>query len=565
MADEAQTIRNINWRDVFPFTNLFKAFRVAVHPSKLVLALTALLLIYFGGLVLDQLWPNRHLVHNTAANVGFYHPDRSSARDADNPRGIFRSFFFHQVNQLNAVVGGVLSPNPARVVAGVAGFVVAGPAWLLREHPVYFTLFAIWFLLIWSIFGGAISRIAAVHVARDEKISVRQAIRFSVNKLLSFAFAPLIPVIILLVIGAVVAFGGLLLYIPYVGPIALGLVFILALVAGLVMTLVLLGLLGGFNLMYPTIAVEGSDSFDAISRSFSYVFARPWRMLFYTLVAVAYGALTYTFVKFFIWLLLSLTHYFVGWWLTGQPQMYWDGTGPERASIWPAPNPNGDLPYTVDHDHLKWSESVAAGFISFWVYLVIGLLGAYAISFYFSANTIIYFLMRREVDATELEDVYVEETEDEFADTPTATGGTLPGDPAAAAAVPATPAATTRASNAADSSSPSWSSSASGGVGDSGGGASANAGTGNAGAIDSAGATNTPPGTASTGDAAPEHRHHPRLPTPAPATPATSAPGGGVTGTAGSADPGSTGDAQPYTAPQTDAPPDQPSGGPSTT
>ena len=37
------------------------------------------------------------------------------------------------------------------------------------------------------------------------------------------------------------------------------------------------GTVGGFGLMYPTVAVEGSDSFDAISRSFSYVFARPWR------------------------------------------------------------------------------------------------------------------------------------------------------------------------------------------------------------------------------------------------------------------------------------------------
>ena len=53
--------------------------------------------------------------------------------------------------------------------------------------------------------------------------------------------------------------------------------------AGFVMTITLFGTIGGFNLMYPTIAVEGSDSFDAITRSFSYVYARPWRMLFYTL------------------------------------------------------------------------------------------------------------------------------------------------------------------------------------------------------------------------------------------------------------------------------------------
>ena len=63
------------------------------------------------------------------------------------------------------------------------------------------------------------------------------------------------------------------------------------------MTLVALGTAGGFNLMYPTIAVEGSDSFDAISRSFSYIYARPWRMIWYTMVAIVYGALTFLFVR----------------------------------------------------------------------------------------------------------------------------------------------------------------------------------------------------------------------------------------------------------------------------
>src|SRR4051794_10038285 len=56
MADEPQTIRAIHWRDVFPFLNLFRAFRVAIHPSKLVLGLLALLTIYAGGRILDGLW-----------------------------------------------------------------------------------------------------------------------------------------------------------------------------------------------------------------------------------------------------------------------------------------------------------------------------------------------------------------------------------------------------------------------------------------------------------------------------------------------------------------------------
>jgi hypothetical protein len=528
MADEAQTVRSINWREVFPFTNLFKAFRVAVHPSKLVLALTALLLIYFGGRILDGLWVDKHLVQpgeghgtsvaavqsaqvaldrmrdlamdsagrvRTAEELGLTGGEPSPLHRG-KPRGIFITFFDFEVEQVNTVTQGVLAWEWGVVGAATCNFVVTGPAWLLTWHPLYFFLFGVWFLLTWSIFGGAISRIAAVHVARDEKISVRQAVRFSLNKLLSFIFAPLIPVLILLVIGVVIAAcGWVLFHIPILGPIVAAVLFFLALIAGLVMTLVLLGLAGGFNLMYPTVAVEGSDSFDAISRSFSYVFARPWRMLFYTAVAIVYGALTYLFVRFFIWLLLALTHFFVSWWLTdkGQPGQYF-------PYIWPGPRGSfmNMLVYSPGYEHLKWSEDAAAGIISFWVYLVIGLLGAYAISFYFSANTIIYYLMRREVDATELEDVYVEESEDEFADTAgagAAGGGGGGGTPAATNIVTTTVSSTTVAtvSEPADS-------------------------------------------------------------IPAPSTGSTSAPSGGVTGAAGSADPGGGAPSQSYTEPSSDAP-----------
>ena len=459
MADEAQTIRSINWREVFPFTHLFRAFRIAVHPSKLLLALAALLLIYLGGRVLDGVWPRDHLA--MPGELGFYAGARAESdqfdaamrraqRMTNRPivatddtalvrRGIFISFFEYEVGRINDVAQGVLSNDwftgsmaSPGVFPSVGAFLVA-PGLLFHNHPVYALLFFAWFLLVWSLFGGAISRIAAVHVARDEKISVRQALRFSISKVLSFLFAPLIPLMIIMVIGVIVsATGWALLHIPWVGPIVMGLVFFLALLAGFIMTLVALGTIGGFNLMFPTVAVEGSDSFDAISRSFSYVFARPWRMLFYTAVAIAYGALTYLFVRLFLFVMLLLTHFFVGWWLPEgrAPDRHWNGPPPgsmdRPAVMWPVPDWE-DLTYDVNYAGLKASEDIAAGAISFWVYMTIGLLGAYAISFYFSANTIIYYLMRREVDATELDDVYVEETEDEFGEpVATSTTGTTP-------------------------------------------------------------------------------------------------------------------------------------------
>jgi hypothetical protein len=61
MADESQQIRGIHWREAFPFTHLFRAFRIAIHPSKLVLGLIALLALYAGGRLLDGLWSAQSL------------------------------------------------------------------------------------------------------------------------------------------------------------------------------------------------------------------------------------------------------------------------------------------------------------------------------------------------------------------------------------------------------------------------------------------------------------------------------------------------------------------------
>ena len=252
-----------------------------------------------------------------------------------------------------------------------------------------------------------------MHVGvRDEKIAIRQALRFSTAKFLSFFSAPIIPLLIILAVGIVVAIGGLLLNVPWIGPIIVGVLFFLALVAGFVMTLVAVGMAGGLNLMYPTIAVEGSDSFDAISRSFSYLYARPWRLAFYSALAIVYGSICYLFVHYFVFLMLSLTHWFMGllvFYHAENTALLWN-------VIWPMPTSGTDLTYDISYLSLGSGDAVGAFFVSLWVYLVIGLLGAFAISFYFSINTIIYYLMRREVDATEMDDVYLEQSDDDFAD-----------------------------------------------------------------------------------------------------------------------------------------------------
>jgi hypothetical protein len=72
--------------------------------------------------------------------------------------------------------------------------------------------------------------------------------------------------------------------------------------------------------------------------------------------------------------------------------------------LWKAPTFAGQRVAFVRRSHreLKCSEDIAAGLIAFWVHLLRRDAGAFAISFYFSSNTIIYYLLRKEFDATEM-------------------------------------------------------------------------------------------------------------------------------------------------------------------
>lgn len=506
MPDEPQVVRGIDWKSTFPFTLIFKSFRIAIHPSKLVLALVALVLIYVGGRFLDAVWPADWLavpdeltlyidsrneqdpsktfserrqrarkqilddfkaelnrIGKPGGDLADIKADLLKQRDQDVKRaqedfdpakqtspedkarvqkerdraiqaayaraslrwnsirtvkgvGLFKTLWEHQMGMIHQIV------NPdrldrrfgqANICQRIWAFFTVGPGWAIRHHPLYFTIFGIWFLIVWAIFGGAISRIAAVQVARDERIAFRQALGFSTAKFLSFVSAPIIPLLIILFVGLVVSVGGLIFNIPLIGPIVAGALYFLALGAGFVMTLVLLGLLGGFNLMYPTIAVEGSDSFDAISRSFSYLYARPWRLLLYTVIAAIYGGICYLFVRFFLLIMLWLTHSFTGLLIFRQA----DNAAPLWPTLWPNPLTAGHLTYSIDFLTLSGGQDAGAVLVAFWVYLAIALLGAFAISFYFSANTVVYMLMRHEVDATELDDVYMEQTEEDLSQT----------------------------------------------------------------------------------------------------------------------------------------------------
>jgi hypothetical protein len=300
----------------------------------------------------------------------------------------------------------------AWVLRGAWGF-----CWLIREHWVFAAIFLVGSLAILAVFGGAMARIAALEFCRQERISIGQALSFSCSKALSFFSAPLIPIFLSVAAGVMIALSGLVGSIPFVGDVLLVLLLGITILIGMGIAFLLIGLIAGAGLMYPTIAVEGSDSFDSMGRTFSYIFGRPWHAIFYGLVALIYGAITYVFVRFFLYLGLLATHTTLSWGVVRNSSLYnSDKVHPyaDKLDLFWTPPTFSQLFRGLNWQAFNVWEAIIAVCIGIVIFLVASVAYAYLLSYYFSASTIIYCLLRRKVDATDLDEAYTEEFEQQM-------------------------------------------------------------------------------------------------------------------------------------------------------
>ena len=416
MSNTENQVNKLSENLIFP--NIFRSFRMAIHPTKMLIALMAVILIWLTGWVMDfsktvttssGSYKNELVCYIANPQLAGQYIEHNSEQEHI---GVFDTLWNFSSETFHRTLISLFNFRFADTAEQIRRGLKA-PFWAFRYHTIYSIIFFATALGIFSITGGAICRISSLQFARGEKPGITEALRFSISKFWNLFTAPLTPLVIIVFLGLPVFILGLICKIPVAGEIVTALGAPMAVIAGALITVVVIGAIAGTGLMFPAIAYENSDCFDAISRSFSYVYARPWRTAFYSILAGIYGAFCYIFVRFFAFSMLWMTRKFI---LSGYCLL---GASPDNNKldiIWPQPAFESLTKGCMAGGPEGWAMTISAFLVCVLLLVVLGLVTAFLVSFYFSANTIIYSLLRKLVDNTRLSDVAIGRTDQFFTD-----------------------------------------------------------------------------------------------------------------------------------------------------
>lgn len=335
-----------------------------------------------------------------------------------------------------------IGPEIARL-AGEALMIEPGKqtgrgSWDLSAYGGWdFALGGVWFLAVWSFFALGIHRITTLRVARDEGMAIGEALRFSARHWTTLLLCPVIIGAIILVFWGCNALAGLIESIPFVGGILSIILGPLRLVSTLLIVLVGVGGIFGLPLISAAAAWECNGSLDAISRAFSYLFARPLQYFW-----------NYFLIFLFTGLILLVGSWFMKTYSASldsgnlsnvmtvalDPPPHRITSGPERGKLHPeyealsteaqdmykaldldAPGADRSMPPAMRFKTVTeapWGYKLNV--LVYWILLNLVWLGVsgYALYWLIGASTSVYADLRAEVDGTEEDEVFLEEDDE---------------------------------------------------------------------------------------------------------------------------------------------------------
>ena len=407
------TVRSMDWQSVLPWTLIFRTVPMAAGVSVVSLGTLGVLLSWVGwalggylfGINAERLEDLPHLAAIEAQHESVAAPAVTLPQDRK------------------------LSELPRDGVTKVIGYYWSPAVGILRvpeERGLLTFLYLLWGLLwtlaVWSWLGGAIARIAVVRLGRDEGIGLKSALTFATKRFVAFFAPPLYPLALLLVLALLGVLPGLLVRLDW-GASLISLFWFVGLAISMVFTILILGVLVGWPLMVVTTAAEGTDSLDGLARGFAYSFQRPINYAMYLIVSIVFSILCVAVAALVANIVLDLTYWSMSW-----------GAGGERIAEL-RPHLNADLP-ALENSLSTASENTASDnttstgaeedgtsngpssslkfaqrTFQFWDGLLGLLLNGFAFGLFWCLYSAIYLLLRRDVDETEIDEIFIDEEE----------------------------------------------------------------------------------------------------------------------------------------------------------
>ena len=268
-------------------------------------------------------------------------------------------------------------------------------------HLLISVFFYLALIRVWTYSGGAISRLAALEYARDDIPTLREALDMVRSRWRAYLLTPVIPLVGVLLFVLANMLVGLVGSVPIRGCWLLIPGYLGAAVMSLLATfLVVVGVLG-FGLMMPVVSISGGEAFESWAAAYSYTLWGFGRLILYRALVWVIGIAAVILAALAAQVLLGI--------LIGSVSMGMIGAEAGTLTTF-GRAVTGEASYSVLLDADASAGNVAAaatlGLVTF---LVRALVLAYMASYYFTANTIITFLLRKQVDRVEVEEVYIEE------------------------------------------------------------------------------------------------------------------------------------------------------------
>jgi hypothetical protein len=416
------------------FPNVFKTFRIAIQPSRMITAFLALIVIFIAGTLMDLHKTvivsgrltnadlrvstlNGSRTYSTELHCYVTFPERMDnyyniykERTKSERLGVFKVFSSFCVANFNEGTVYLVQLRFDKAIEAIVNCITAC-VWVLKYHTIYGIILLFISYTVISLAGGALCRGAALHFSRDERVGAISCIAFAIRRWMPLFFAPTAPIALAGLLGLViVSVLGLISNIPYAGEIILAIFFGVVLICGALMAFAVIWGGCSINLIYSTIAYEKTDTFDAMCRAYTCVFNRPWRLGIYTLIAALYGGICYLFVRLFGFLMLLLTRWFLdlGMWAQSQKVVQIE----KIDAIWPKPEYFNFFGTTLEFTK-PVTQTISSAVVHIEILIVAGLVMAFAMSFYFSVSTIIYCLLRNKIEKVPLDKVFVEKVQTE--------------------------------------------------------------------------------------------------------------------------------------------------------